>query len=127
MPDIDPESTHSVWRELDDLTKVRLRQAMREPLDDEGVFLAEMWVGSCVHCGSEFTMDLTGVEDLDNPAVGLCKTCGGMWCIECCAPIITPDLECGHYNVCAECGECDITCVPADTADDELNERSTGR
>jgi hypothetical protein len=114
MSESNPERTHALWRELDDLTKQRLKEAMRKPLDDEGVFLAEMWVGSCIHCGSELTMDLTEVEDLENPAVGLCKQCGGMWCIECYAPIVASDLECGHYAICVECGECDVDSVLLD-------------
>ncbi len=104
---IDPAERHPVWRELDDLTRHRLLKAMREPLDEEGEFLAEIWTGSCVHCGSENTMDLCDIEGIENAVVGLCKDCGGMWCTECRAPIETPDLECGHFAVCEECGLCE--------------------
>ncbi len=106
MKEEDLRKRHPVWDELDDLTRRRLIKAMREPQDEEGEFIAVNWVGSCVHCGSERTMDLCEVEGVENAAVGLCKDCGGLWCTECRAPIVTPDLECGHFAVCEECGQC---------------------
>gem|GEM_PF-3592361 len=102
----DPGKRHPLWLRFDELTRRRLLKAMREPLDEEGEFLATIWAGSCIHCGSDYTMDLCEVEGIENPTVGLCKECGGMWCTECRAPIVTPDLVCGHFDVCEECGRC---------------------
>jgi len=114
MSEKDPADRHPVWRELDELTRHKLIKAVRQPLDDEGRFMAEAWVGSCIYCGSSNTMDLFDVEGIENAAVGLCRDCCGLFCTECRAPIETPDLMCGHFAICEECGLCDYSEVGPD-------------
>lgn len=61
-------------------------------------------VRPCPHCGNSGTMDCARVEGISDATVGLCLTCGYIWCLECDASLIT-GIPCGHWQICAACGE----------------------
>jgi hypothetical protein len=39
-----------------------------------------------------------------DPTVGLCVTCGYLWCLECDTHLIST-VTCGHWKICANCVE----------------------
>ncbi len=71
---------------------------------DEEEFLRAVFVGDCPDCGSAKTVSGDEIEQIDDPTVGYCEECGLLWCVEC-GMQIPAGSECGHWDVCEECGE----------------------
>ncbi len=102
-----PEDIHPIWRYLEPRIRDLLEKAMRRPRSDCEEFLSEVMLGPCPYCGSDNTLDCLDIEGLE-AVVGLCRDCGYLWCPECYAPIVSGDLECGHWAICEECGACEV-------------------
>jgi hypothetical protein len=58
----------------------------------------------CPRCGEKDTTDCDRVLGIEDSTIGLCITCGYLWCLECDAALLTSVL-CGHWQVCTHCGE----------------------
>lgn len=61
-------------------------------------------IRECPHCNSNNTIDCGQVKDLNDTTIGLCLTCGYLWCIECDTALLTT-VNCGHWQVCSACTE----------------------
>ncbi|MBA4390387.1 MAG: hypothetical protein C0399_05565 [Syntrophus sp. (in: bacteria)] len=58
----------------------------------------------CPRCSSKNTIDCGQVKDLNDTTIGLCLTCGYLWCLECDTVLLTT-VNCGHWQVCSACVE----------------------
>jgi hypothetical protein len=109
----------AMWEFLPDNIQDSLKNAVEMHRNKERTAW-QVLLGSCPHCGDKNTMDCSLVKDLNDITVGLCNTCGYLWCLECDAPFLTT-VDCGHWQVCAGCteekdltGYCGV--VPSDCA-----------
>jgi long-subunit acyl-CoA synthetase (AMP-forming) len=61
-------------------------------------------IRDCPRCGDGNTIDCREVADIADATVGLCLSCGYLWCLECDAVLLT-SVNCGHWAICAHCVE----------------------
>jgi hypothetical protein len=76
---------------------------LNEDISEED-FLREIFVGDCPACSSESTVCCDEIEEIDDPTVGMCETCGFIWCLECGFEVRRGE-DCGHWEVCGDCDE----------------------
>jgi hypothetical protein len=97
------ESLEYMWEFLPEMAQVSLKRAVERNRRKE---MAEHTssIRNCPRCGDGKTVDCHDVKEIGDATVGLCVTCGYLWCLECDASLIT-SVTCGHWNVCAGCGE----------------------
>ena len=74
------------------------------PGGDEDDLLRSMFIGDCPECGSTHTLSGDEIEEIDDPTVALCETCGLIWCLECGMTLAAAE-ECGHWHICEACDE----------------------
>ncbi|MBN2168659.1 MAG: hypothetical protein JW738_05395 [Actinobacteria bacterium] len=70
----------------------------------EEELMREIFIGDCPKCSSKNVFSGDEIEDIDDATVGFCEDCGFIWCMECGFPLEHGE-ECGHWEVCEECGE----------------------
>jgi hypothetical protein len=103
MAKIDREHLHSMW-ELMPLEIQDALQAAVEALAAGEGRKTNVLIRLCPRCGGADTTDCHEVAGIDDSTVGLCITCGYVWCLECETHLISTAI-CGHWKICANCGE----------------------
>jgi len=73
-------------------------------LTDEAAWVEGSVARRCPRCGGSFTTDCNEITAIADPSVGLCVACGYLWCLECDTHLIAT-VTCGHWKICANCGE----------------------
>jgi len=96
-----PEEFRNTWERMPDDMKEYFVKAAEESKTPEE-FISRIMVGCCPQCGSPETISCEEVEEIEDPTVGICKTCGLLWCLECQAPI-EDEEECLHWDICRKC------------------------
>jgi hypothetical protein len=84
----DKDDFTKVWGTLPVDLQDELAKAMEESsaeLPEE--LLNEIFVGECPECGSRGTRDCEEVPEVEDITLGLCNTCGYLWCTECGRPV----------------------------------------
>ena len=66
-------------------------------------------IRSCPRCGRHKTMDCSQIEGIADVTVGLCVSCGYIWCLECDTALLM-STSCGHWRICSTCGEEKASC-----------------
>jgi hypothetical protein len=79
---------------------------LAEEADSEDEFIRSVFVGDCPGCESAETVLAEGPDGEEDLTVGLCKTCGYIWCLECDSEL-TAGSRCGHWDVCEACAQVD--------------------
>jgi len=112
-------------KDKDDFTKAW--EALPKDLQDELVkaieessaespeeLLNEIFVGECPECGSRDTRDCEEMAEVEDITLGLCNSCGYLWCTECGRPV-EKGSACEHWEICDKCnrrknkfGDCGI-------------------
>ncbi len=97
------ENHETMWELLPSEIQDSLRKAVEEkrgkPKAERGGVIR-----SCPRCGTTDTANCDRVAGIDDVTIGLCISCGYLWCLECDAALLTTIL-CGHWQVCTHCGE----------------------
>jgi hypothetical protein len=97
------DNPETMWELLPPEIQGSLRKAFEEkrskPKAERGGVIR-----SCPRCGTTNTTDCDRVMGIEDVTIGLCISCGYLWCLECDAALLTSIL-CGHWQVCAHCGE----------------------
>ncbi len=91
---------------------------LAEDADSEEEFLRTVFVGDCPRCESEETAISGSVDEDEGLSVGVCKSCGYLWCLECECEL-EPGTECGHWNICEACDDLDRETGTCQTSPDE--------
>jgi hypothetical protein len=92
---------YSMW----DLLPPEVQGALRKAILENGYRTRPRRgasIRSCPSCGSRNTADCQCVSTIEDSTVGLCISCGYLWCLECDAPLIT-SVVCGHWEICTRC------------------------
>jgi hypothetical protein len=92
-----------MWDLLPDSVRESLEKAAQET-KEEGKPPQAGIVRSCPHCGNRNTGDCEQIPGVADATIGICYTCGFLWCLECDTALLTT-TNCGHWAVCAECGD----------------------
>ena len=100
---IKDRSVFKMWEFLPEHIQESLEMAVEVNLQKERP-QRQTSIRPCPHCGYNDTIDCGQVKDLNDTTIGLCLTCGYLWCFECDAALLTT-VNCGHWHVCATCGE----------------------
>jgi len=103
------------WKDLPEDLRDELMSAMEESsADSPEEFLNEIFVGECPKCGNEDTRDCEEVPDIEDITLGLCNSCGYIWCTEC-GRTVEKGNTCEHWTICEKCtrkknkfGDCGI-------------------
>lgn len=94
----------TMWEFLPDNIRDSLKMAFALHRQRGGWQERQTLIRQCPHCGSKHTIDCGQVKDLNDTTIGLCLTCGYLWCIECDTTLLTT-VNCGHWQVCSACTE----------------------
>ncbi len=89
---------------MEDLDQQGILDAMSKGDMSEEEFFNMVMVGDCPSCGSSGTVQCDEVDEEGDPTIGLCKSCGYTWCLEC-GMAVAADETCGHWDVCEACEE----------------------
>lgn len=71
---------------------------------DEDDMLRSIFIGDCPECGSTKTLSGDEIEEIDDPSVAYCESCGLLWCLECGISLVA-GTPCGHWQICDACSE----------------------
>jgi len=104
-----------LWKDLPEDLRDELMSAMEESsAESPEEFLNEIFVGECPTCGSGNTRDCEEVTDIEDITLGLCNSCGYLWCTEC-GRSVEKGTTCEHWDICEKCtrkknkfGDCGI-------------------
>lgn len=103
MADIDAEEMKGMWEFMPERIQRALKRAV-ETLRENSGNRENATAGRCPRCGAGETFDCDKVAGIADPTVGLCISCGYVWCLECETYLIST-VVCGHWKVCKSCGE----------------------
>ncbi len=98
----DKTDLHDMWELMPPETQRALSEAI-EILAGSGGYTEDPSPRYCPRCGGSDTTDCHTVKYIQDPSIGLCVTCGYLWCLECGAHLIST-VTCGHWRICANCG-----------------------
>jgi hypothetical protein len=101
----DKDDFTELWKTLpkdlkDELIKAAEESSAASPED----FVNEIFVGDCPNCGSRDTRDCEEEREVEDITVGLCNSCGHLWCTECGRPVVRGST-CEHWGICEQCAE----------------------
>jgi hypothetical protein len=103
MARFDRAHLHGMWELMPPEIQKALQEATEEPAGDvarpESVVIRR-----CSRCGGTDTTDCHAIKGIADPTIGLCVTCGYLWCLECETHLIST-VTCGHWRICASCPE----------------------
>jgi len=94
----------------EDIKKIMETALKKSAAINEEQFLSEVLTGICPRCGSNQTRDCENMEAIEDFSVGLCISCGYLWCSECGKPL-GKDTRCNHWDICRICNatrECEM-------------------
>lgn len=103
MAKSDRSHLYNMW----ELMSPETQRALRDGLENLTGDVSHAESGStrrCPRCGGNDTADCQGIRDIADPTIGLCVTCGYLWCLECGTHLISTPT-CGHWRICASCDE----------------------
>ncbi len=94
---------HVMW----DLFPPNIQHALRDAVKADQTkagFIRYTSTRLCPHCGKRNTTDCQKITGIKDGSIGLCLSCGYIWCLECDAQLVA-NIRCGHWEVCAYCNE----------------------
>ncbi len=111
----DKDDFTKLWEALPKDLQDQLAKAVEESsAESPEEFVNEIFVGECPECGSHDTRDCEKVPEVEDITLGLCNTCGYLWCTECGRPVARGS-NCEHWEICEKCtrkknkfGDCGI-------------------
>ncbi|MBA4418007.1 MAG: hypothetical protein C0392_08875 [Syntrophus sp. (in: bacteria)] len=103
MARVDREHLHDMWELMPTEVQEALKKAI-EIVTAKTKHEKSSIIRRCPRCGARNTTDCRGVEGIADSTIGLCITCGYLWCLECDVHLIA-SIVCGHWKICAGCGE----------------------
>ena len=103
MAKIDREHLLDMWDFMPPGIQKALRTAVETLGADEKIPRGGL-TKQCPRCGAKDTTDCHDIAGISDATVGLCITCGYLWCLECETYLIST-ITCGHWKICANCGE----------------------
>jgi hypothetical protein len=92
-----------MWDLLPDTAREGLEKAAEE-YREKGQSRKTGSIRSCPHCGHRNTSNCEQIPGVADATIGICFTCGFLWCLECATALLTT-VNCGHWAVCGECNE----------------------
>jgi hypothetical protein len=103
MANTDTEDLRGMWEFMPDRIQKALKRAVDISTEKSGSRENAM-ARHCPRCGAGNTIDCDKVVGIGDPTVGLCISCGYVWCLECDTYLIST-IVCGHWKVCRHCSE----------------------
>jgi hypothetical protein len=91
---------------LEDIEKMLRKAAQRSFGLTEEQFLTEVMIGNCPRCTSKQTKSCEKHEGIEDFTVGLCISCGYLWCSEC-GKELKNVSHCDHLDICRKCDDLD--------------------
>jgi len=103
MANTDTEDLRGMWEFLPERVQRALQKAV-DTLWEHAGNREQTMARHCPRCGARETFDCDKVAGISDPTVGLCISCGYVWCLECDTYLIST-VVCGHWKVCRNCTE----------------------
>lgn len=103
MTEREVDNPETMWELLSPEIQSALQKAVEDKRGKPRTERSRL-IRSCPRCGRNDTTDCDRAKGIEDVTIGLCISCGYLWCLECEAALLTSIL-CGHWQVCAHCGE----------------------
>ncbi len=97
------EQVRKLWESMPEEARDELMR-LAEESGSEDEFVRTVFVGDCPRCESGNTAMPEGPDGEEDLTVGVCRTCGYVWCLECDKELVL-GVQCAHWDICENCEE----------------------